>query len=146
NAENAAWEPALEAAKSGVSGIAILAVADATGVIRHATIPSLIGQSRANTFLFRRLSTDPAAELLADRPLRRPDSGQWIIPFGRRLVDQDGKFMGVVVATLEPERLRQFYRTIATGRGGIISVLHPEQLVLFREPSSDDTIGQREQD
>src|SRR5215475_14036723 len=62
NAENPAWGPMLEAAKSGVSGIAILAVADETGIIRHATIPALIGQSRADTFLFRRLSTDPSAE------------------------------------------------------------------------------------
>jgi PAS domain S-box-containing protein len=146
SAEDAAWRPVLEAAKSGVSGIAILAVADESGVIRHATLPALIGQSRADTYLFRRLSTDAAAGLVADRPLRGRVSGQWVIPFGRRLVSQDGKFIGVLVATLEPERLRQFYRTIATGRDGFISVLHPEQLVLFREPSSDDATGQREQD
>src|ERR1700754_1332481 len=47
SAENAAWGPVLEAAKSGVSGVAALAVADETGVIRHSTLPALIGQSRA---------------------------------------------------------------------------------------------------
>jgi PAS domain S-box-containing protein len=146
NADGAAWGPLLETAKSGVSGIAVLAVTDETGVIRHATMPLLIGTSRADGFLFRRLSADPSADLVVDKPLRGSVSGQWVIPFGRRLVNADGKFGGIVVATLEPGRLRQFYRTIDIGRGGVISVLHPEQAVLFREPSSEDPSGQFEQD
>ncbi|MBV8839338.1 MAG: hypothetical protein JO000_22625, partial [Alphaproteobacteria bacterium] len=136
NTQNDAWDPLLKAAKSGVSEIAILAVADAAGVIRHATLPSLVGQTRGEGFLFRRLASDPQAGLVADRPMRGMTSGQWIIPFGRRLLDAKGQFTGAVVATLEPERLRQFYRTIDVGRSGFISVLHPEQQVLFREPSA----------
>jgi PAS domain S-box-containing protein len=143
-AGSAAWEPALAAARSGVSGVAVLGVVDQTGVIRHATLPTLIGQSRADRFLFQKLSTDPTAGLVAEPPMRGSVSGQWIIPFGRRLTDADGKFAGILVATFEPERLRQFYRTIDTGAGGFISVLHPDQSVLFREPSTDDATGTRE--
>jgi len=145
-AENAAGGPMLDAAKAGVSGIAVLAVTDESGVIRHSTLPTLIGQSRAGGFLFRHLSSNPGAGLIVDKPMRGTLSGQWIIPFGRRLLDQNGRFIGIVVATLEPERLRQFYRTIDVGRGGFISVLHPEQRVLFREPSVDDPTGEFEQD
>ena len=145
-ADSEAWGPLLETAKSGVSGIAVLVIADETGVIRHSTLPLLIGQSRADGFLFRRLSTDPGAGLVVDKPLRGLASGQWVIPFGRRLVNSEGKFSGIVVATLEPGRLREFYRTIDIGRGGLVSVLHPEQAVLFREPSAGDPTGQYEQD
>jgi len=140
-AESAGWEPVLAAAKSGVSGIAVLAVLDQAGVIRHATLPQLIGQSRAGHSLFQKLSTDPMAGLVAEQPMRGSISGQPLIPFGRRLLDADGKFAGIVVATFEPERLRQFYRTIDIGVGGFISVLHPDQSVLFREPSLDDATG-----
>ena len=39
------------------------------------------------------------------------------------------------MATLEPERLRDFYRTIDVGKKGYIWVMHPVWGVLFREPS-----------
>jgi PAS domain S-box-containing protein len=146
SAAGAAWDPVLQAARSGASGIAVLAVSDAAGIIRHATLPVLIGQSRADTFLFRQLADNPAAGLVVDKPFRGRVSGQWVIPFGRRLVDADGKFAGFVVATLEPGQLRQFYRTLDIGRGGVISVLHPDRAVLVREPSTDDASGRPGQD
>jgi PAS domain S-box-containing protein len=140
------WNSALDAAKSGAAGIAALIVTDETGTIRHATLPQVVGQPRADTYLFTQLRNDPNAELVANPPVRGQASGQWVIPFGRRLLSPDGKFAGVLVATLEPERLRGFYRTIDIGRGGIISVLHPEMAVLFREPSSADSTGQTARD
>jgi PAS domain S-box-containing protein len=136
----------LEAAKSAVAGVAVIAVLDQDGIIRHATPPRFVGESRADTFLFQRLSTEPTAGLVADKPFRGRITGQFVIPFGRRIVSADGKFAGAVAATLELGQLRQFYRTIDVGRGGFISVLHPAQSVLFREPSSDDATGQPDGD
>jgi PAS domain S-box-containing protein len=137
------WGPILESARSGVSGVAILVVLDAKGTIIESTLPQILGQTRAETYLYRRLSGEADAGLVADPPLRGRLSGQWVIPFGRRLVDGDGAFAGAIVATLEPERLRGFYRTIDVGREGFISVLHPNRSVLFREPSrTGDTTGE----
>jgi PAS domain S-box-containing protein len=136
------WLPILNAARSGVSGVAVLVVLDVNGTIVESTIPRLLGQSRASTYLFRRLSSEPDAGLVADPPLRGQVSGQWVIPFGKRLTDADGKFAGVIVATLEPGRLRDFYRTIDVGPDGFIWVLHPNRSVLFREPSSTDETGE----
>ena len=137
------WKPILDSARSGVSGVAILAAIDAKGTIVASTIPQILGQTRAETYLFRRLSGEADAGLVADPPLRGRVSGQWVIPFGRRLVDGDGTFAGAIVATLEPGRLRGFYRTIDVGREGFISVLHPNRSVLFREPSrTGDTTGE----
>jgi PAS domain S-box-containing protein len=139
--ENTNWPALIEAARAGVAGVSAIVVIDATGIIRHATVPVLIGQSRADLFLFRRLSGDASAGFVADVPFRGQQTGQWVIPFGRRLAGPDGKFAGVVVATLEPSRLRAFYQTIDVGRDGFISVLHPEKAVLLREPSRTETIG-----
>jgi PAS domain S-box-containing protein len=61
-----------------------------------------------------------------------------VIPFGRKLEGPDGKFAGALVATLEPERLRGFYRAIDVGKKGYIWVMHPVWGVLFREPSPVD--------
>jgi PAS domain S-box-containing protein len=146
NASVQDWNSALEAAKAGASEIAALIVLDAAGTIRHATLPQIVGQPRADTYLFKQLSSDSTAGIIANPPVRGQASGQWVIPFGRKLLSPDGKFAGIVVATLEPERLRGFYRTIDVGRGGFISVLHPEMAVLFREPSSTDSTGQAARD
>src|SRR4051794_2694083 len=79
------WLPILNAARSGVSGVAVLGVLDVNGTIVETTIPQLMGQSRASNYLFRRLSSEPEAGLVADTPLRGQVSGQWVIPFGKRL-------------------------------------------------------------
>jgi PAS domain S-box-containing protein len=145
-APNSEWPALIEAARAGLAGVSVIVVTDAAGVIRHATFPSIIGQSRADLFLFRRLSGDASAGFVADLPFRGQQSGQWVIPFGRRLTGPDGQFAGIVVATLDPSRLRAFYQTIDVGREGFISVLHPEKAVLFRVPSLTDAIGQSASD
>jgi PAS domain S-box-containing protein len=145
-AASADWPALIEAAKAGLAGVSVVVVTDETGIIRHATFLDIIGQSRADLFLFRRLSGDANAGFVADVPFRGLQSGRWVIPFGRRLTGPDGKFAGVVVATLEPSRLRAFYQTIDVGREGFISVLHPEKAVVFREPSPTDAMGEAAQD
>jgi PAS domain S-box-containing protein len=146
SAANTNWPALIEAARAGLAGVSAIVVIDETGIIRQATVPILIGQSRADFFLFRRLSGDPNAGFLADVPFRGQQTGQWVIPFGRRLTGPDGKFAGIIVATLEPSRLRAFYQTIDVGRTGFISVLHPEKAVLFRVPSPTDSMGESAQD
>ena len=141
-AANSEWPALIEAAKAGLAGVSVIAVTDETGIIRHATFAGLIGQSRADLFLFRQLSGDASAGFVADVPFRGQQSGQWVLPFGRRLTGPDGKFAGIVVATLDPGRLRAFYQTIDVGRKGFISILHPERAVLLREPSPSDPTGE----
>ena len=71
------WGPILDSARSGVSGVAILAAIDAKGTIIASTIPQILGQTRADTYLYRRLSGEADAGLVADPPLRGRLSGQW---------------------------------------------------------------------
>ena len=55
-AATANWTPVLTAALAGMSQVGSLTVIDSTGIIRHATIPSLAGQPRRDDFLFSRLA------------------------------------------------------------------------------------------
>jgi PAS domain S-box-containing protein len=127
--------PVLAAARPTVSGIANLSILNEAGVIIHSTLPELVGQSRADTYSFQELSRNPGAGLVADRPRHGRLTGQTIIPFARSLTDPQGRFVGAVAASFEPERLRGFYHTIAAGRQGVIWLVTPDGTALFREPS-----------
>jgi PAS domain S-box-containing protein len=132
------WGQVFAATRSATAGVAALSILDEDGIVIFSTVPALIGQSRADTNIFRRLSTEADPGLAADPPVRGQASGQFAIPFARKLQGADGRFAGALVATLEPERLRGFYRTIDVGKKGYIWVMHPLWGVLFREPRPAD--------
>jgi len=139
----AEWTSILSAARSGLTGIGSLTVTDADGVVRASTIESIVGQSRHEEYLFRRLAASTDDILVASTPFRtlaRPP--QLVIPLARRLLAGDGRFAGTVVATLIPAELRGFFRSIDVGRTGMVWVFHPEGSILIHEPSESDPIGE----
>jgi PAS domain S-box-containing protein len=137
------WNPVLQVASAGMAGVASLTVSDKNGRITASTLPDLIGQTRRDLSLFGDLSDRAASDgLAAAMPFRSRRFGELLLPLGRALVDHDGKFVGLIVAMLEPEQLRAFYRSVDVGPHGLITVLHPRGIVLFREPSSQDPIGE----
>src|SRR5215216_1938530 len=136
------WTPLLQAAHAGVTGVSAIILTDETGLITSSTFADVIGRSRRDVFLFQHLSANPDSGLVADAPFRSPASGRVVLPLGRALRSGDGKFAGMIVATLEPEQLREFYRSVDVGPNGRITVLHPQGIVVFREPSSRDPIGE----
>jgi PAS domain S-box-containing protein len=137
-----AWLSVLAAAQTALPGVGSLSVTDGAGIITASTIPQVVGQSRADLFLFRELSQYPERGLVADTPFHSVRDGHAIIPLGRSLTSAAGAFTGIVVATLEPQALRGFYQSVNVGPNGVISVLHPTGLLLFQEPSRGDPIGQ----
>jgi PAS domain S-box-containing protein len=136
------WGPVLDSAFAGLAGVGSITIVNENGLITHSTIRGIIGQSRAGQYLFQRLRDDSSSQVVADTPIQSLSDGHMLIPLGRRLVTSDGAFDGIVVATLEPKRLRSLYHSIGTGADAVVSVLHPSGIVLFREPSSDDPIGE----
>ena len=131
-----AWEPILHAAQAVLPGSGAISVADARGIIRHATQPKIIGQSRADNYLVKRLAAAADDELVVDTPILSYNAPHRVlIPIGRRLVGTDGAYAGAVVATLSPDVFRDFFHTVDDGKEGIIWVLHPAGGVLFREPA-----------
>jgi signal transduction histidine kinase/CheY-like chemotaxis protein len=65
-----------------------------------------------------------------------------MLPLGRRLERADGSFDGTIVATFLPESLRGFLKSVDVGREGAVTIFHPDGLVLFREPSAADPLGE----
>lgn len=115
------WNPILSAALAALGGSGSLSVTDADGVIRHSTLGRIVGQSRRENYVFRQLAAMSGDALVVDRPyMSVTEPRQFIIPLGRRLTTDDGRFDGAVVATLLPEGYPQFFRTIDIGSEGEI--------------------------
>jgi signal transduction histidine kinase len=137
------WVPILNAAKASLAGGGSITVIDRDGRIVHSTQSVIVGASRRDNYIFKRLSTVERDELVVDRPfLTVVDPRQYVIPIGRRLTTDEGRFDGIVVAVLFPERYRDFFRTPDVGRTGITWVFHPDGVVLFREPSATNPINE----
>lgn len=135
----AEWDAVLAAALSGLNGIGSLSITDATGIIRHSTLPAILGQSRRDLFVFQRLQSDPDANLVADRPFR--GLTQTLLPIGRRLSDRSGGFAGSVVATMIPQQLDETYRTVNIGRDGVVALIHPSGVPLLSVASDGRAPG-----
>jgi len=134
----------LQAARVGLTGVGSISLVDAGGIIRHATQPATVGQSRRDQFVFQRLSSDTVDRLVVDLPFKivTPNRAT-IIPLGRRLTTRTGAFDGIVIASMFPDSLRAFFRNVDVGREGSVSVLHDGGSVLIREPSVGNPIGEQ---
>ena len=138
------WDSILGPARAALPEIGSVSVTDREGTVTHSTV-GIVGQSRRDNYVFKRLAASDADELVVDRPYLSPRQGQYIIPVGRRLLNDADRFDGTVVATIIPEGYRQFIRSISVGQEGNITVLHPEGVVLFREPSIENPINEADQ-
>ena len=136
------WLLLLTSAKANLTGVSSLTVTDAAGTILYSTVGAIVGQSRSNEYVFKRLLGDPSDVLVVSTPIRAL-TNRFVIPLGRRLVTKDGRFDGTIVASFTPEDMRGFFRTVDVGRRGSIWVLHVDGVVLFREPSETNPIGDR---
>jgi signal transduction histidine kinase/CheY-like chemotaxis protein len=143
SAPERSWGPSLASAKAGLTSISAITVVSNDGVIRHSTRPEIVGQSRRDDYIIRSSIGAPGDDLVVGTPfrtLRTPPL--MIIPIGRRLLREDGTSDGAVVASFIPALPRRFFRRIDVGQRGTVWVFHPDGVVLFREPSTSDPIGE----
>jgi signal transduction histidine kinase/CheY-like chemotaxis protein len=141
-----AWDDILKSARAAMpaGNASSISVADQHGVIRHSTRADIVGESRRDQYIFRHLSTVAADDLVIDAPflVQGEQGSRYILPIGRRLSAADGSFGGVVVTTFEPDAFTQFFRTLDVGDEGVVSIFHPDGVVVFRVPATAGGIGQ----
>jgi signal transduction histidine kinase len=138
------WDSILGSAAAGVAGVGSITITDSAGLIIHSTQPLIVGQSRADQFIFKRLASQTGDDLVIGEPylsVREPRT--YLIPMGRRLTDDHHAFVGTVTLTVIPASQRQFFGTVDVGRRGLVWVFHPNGFVLFREPSPMPATGAR---
>jgi len=137
------WRPSLDSARAGLRNMGSISVVDANGIIRHSTQPLIVGQSRRDEFAFRQLSADPKDDLVISNPYPTvTEPKTFLIPFARPLLREDGTFDGIVVAAMIPAAMRGIFQTMDVGGRGAVWVFHPDGIVLFREPSPTNPLGE----
>jgi signal transduction histidine kinase/ActR/RegA family two-component response regulator len=127
------WRDVLEATKSGANTVASMSIVDANGIIRHSTLPQIVGLERREGAIVQSLQDNDAPQIVSEPPFVSPYTNEVLVPFGRRLVTSDGRVTGAVVAAFNAESLRQFYQSIDT-ENGVVRVLYRSGMVLLEQP------------
>ncbi len=137
------WIPSLASARAGLTGIGAISVVDRDLIIRHSSRSEIVGQSRADDRSFAEALRAPGDDLVIGQPFfTDTPPGGFVLPLGRRLAALDGTPSGAVVASFIPGELRRFFQSIDVGQRGMVWVFHPDGIVLFREPSAADPLGE----
>ena len=139
----AAVEEILHRNASGQAAIHGMTVRDAGGRLVAAGLQArLLRTDVSQTDYFTAQRDGPAAGSFIGAPIRSLTTGAWMIPISRRLNDADGKFAGVLVATLPIDFFSDFFRSLQFGEHGVLTIFRAEGTTLVREPE-DHLIGVR---
>jgi two-component system, sensor histidine kinase len=91
---------------------------------------------------FRHFRDNAVADLFVSEPVQNKLDGAWTLYLARRLDDRQGNFAGVVQAAVRLKHFEDFYRSVALGEGGSISLLRRDGLRLVRYPQNERLIGE----
>jgi diguanylate cyclase (GGDEF)-like protein len=102
-----------------------VAIIDAKGIMRASNAgpqpaPAIDLSDREH---YRVHLDSPADRLFISKPVVGRASGQWSVQFTRRFLNREGKFGGVVVTSLNPAHLTDFYNRIDFGASTTIALV-----------------------
>jgi signal transduction histidine kinase/CheY-like chemotaxis protein len=87
---------------------------------------------------FRALKDDPSSRgLYIGRVVQGRVTGKGILPVARPLRSRDGAFRGLVLATVDPEYFRDFYKVFDLGKSGTAYLFRTDGTCLVRQPYSE---------
>ena len=114
-------------------------ITDAAGRIRHATRPeaaftqiNVIGLSLADRDYFRNQAETKNDALYISAPLTLRATGTQALVLTRRIVNQSGKFVGIVAALVDPNELGRGPAGIDLGRDGTFGLIGLDGVVRTR--------------
>ncbi len=102
-------------------------------------IAAALGQDFSAREYFALHRDGHVAGMHVSAPLRSPVDGRAIIALTRRLETPDGGFGGIAVASLDVDRLAQFYRTLELAPGQSLALLAPDGEDVLGGPAAGGT-------
>jgi diguanylate cyclase (GGDEF)-like protein/PAS domain S-box-containing protein len=117
-------------------------ITDAKGFVilsSHGPLRTPLDVADRRPFTFQRDSTGD--HLFISAPLIGQVSRRLTIEFTRRLNKADGTFSGTVASALDVSELERFFSSLDLGRGGIVSLISNDAVVLARGGTDPKTRG-----
>jgi two-component system, sensor histidine kinase len=127
-----------------VSDLAVqVAIVDKNGLLRDS---NLSGASRyldlSDRDHFRVHMNTSRDELYISTPVIGRVSNRWSLQLSRRISAANGSFLGVVVVSIDPYNLSNFYESIDTKEHGAVFLVGLDGVVRARASGTDLTVGQ----
>lgn len=104
-----------------------------------ADMPANVNYADRDYFIYHREHADSAPYI--GHSIRSRSSGVWVMTVTRRINHADGRFAGVVLASIALDHFLTLYRSIDVGRNGAISLIAADSTLLVRRPFVEADIG-----
>ncbi len=90
---------------------------------------------------FRELKDHPDRGLVIDDPLLMPLNGKWMVYLARALIDDHGRFIGIVLAGMQVDYFERYFSMINVGRDTAVTLSTQTPLIIARAPHSEAFMG-----
>ncbi len=97
--------------------------------------------NNADREYFRFHKASPQRSAHVGLPILSRSTGVWVLPVSRRINRPDGRFAGVVVATIRIAYFAKLYASFDIGKQGTIVLARDDGTLAYRRPFEDTLIG-----
>jgi len=124
-----------------IPGVRVLLLLDAGGTVRAVNRTELKGQNFSDRDYFRRTAQDPAPETLHVSPPYQTSLGAYVITVSLRIVDEQGRFLGVIAASLDPAYFLPLLDSILYAPDMWAMLVHGQGTLFLISPQREDMLG-----
>ena len=93
--------------------------------------------SIADTDYFQALKTMNGLSSYIGAPTANPSTGQWRFHVAYKVIDRDGRFLGLIVGVMQLRYFEQLFAAINLGSGSSLALVRRDGLLLARYPRVD---------
>ncbi len=129
----------LQEKMSGLPQIETLGILDADGIrLNHSRLWPSQNADLSQREYFQVLRADPAIKSFIGEPVRRLSDGAWAVMIARPIVTNDGKFLGVVLASTLLKYFDDLFQSTSLGDGYAATLMRQDGTLLARYPAVGD--------
>jgi diguanylate cyclase (GGDEF)-like protein len=99
------------------------------------------GRNNRDRLYFRHHEQVDDGRAFLGPPIQSRSDGRWIITLTRRYEDAQGRFAGVVLASIEAQYFADFYADFDLGSQGAIALVGDDGVIYARSPDGEGNVG-----